>query len=314
MTTRLWNNGTQGALVGPANWTPAGPITSSDLLVMQNGEGPQASVANVSGHQAAGDTVYMAGNDPVGGSTWQPILVVSDGADINVVVTDNADGIDLTDIGHPPITHPGLAPAFGTVDVIGRDHVNVDVVGEPDVFSATGTVNLAAGARMTGGIAASNNGVITVNGGHDAKFDNQASSLGENGVATINADVVGCGTFAMTALSLLSLDGAVSRGQTIDNDGGSLILGKPQDFHGLVNWTLDGLGGDFVLLSGLHAQSYSYACDMLSLYNSAGKDVFNLRLDTSGGSLQAVQTSGGVELASSGVSVPGTVLPLHHMV
>ena len=312
MTTRLWNNGAIGLLSNPNDWSPAGPVLPGDLLVMQNGTGPQGSVAIVAGAALAGDTVYLAGNDPVGGSTWQPTLVAVDGARITAVITDEANGIDLTDIGNPPITHPGQAPAFGTVDVIGRDHVTVDVVGQRDVFDASGTVNLAPGARMIGGVEASNNGVLVMNGGAGASFVDQASSLGENGVATINAAMVGTGHFDMTYLSSLTLDGKVGAGQTINNDDGSLILGRPQDFHGLVNWTVDPLGGDFVLLAGLHAQSYAYAHDTFALFNG-NNEVFSMRLDATGGAFVAVQTSGGVELASTGVSVPGTVLPLHHM-
>ena len=305
MTTRLWNGGT-GWLSTWADWTPSGAVAPGDLLVMQHGLGV------VAGHQLAGDTVTMAG-DNAASDAGQPSLVALGGAHINVVITDIVNGIDLTDIGQPPVTHPGLAPAVGTVDVIGRDHVNVDVIGQRDVFQASGTVNIAPFSTMTGSVEASNNGVVTVNGGADARFANQASALGENGVATINADMVGSGTFAMTYLSALTLDGSVGRDQTIINDDGSLVLGQPGNFHGLVDWTVDAFAGDFVLLAGAQAQSYAYGHDTLSLFNN-GKDVLTLRLDASGGSFAAVQTSGGVELASSGVSVPGTVLPLHRAV
>ncbi len=312
MTTKLWNDGAIGALVTAGDWTPAGTPTSGDLLVMQNGEGPRASVATVTGHQLASVTLYMAGNDPVGGSTCQPVLIARDGADINVVVTDFANGIDLTDLGHPPISHPGRAPAFGTVDVQGHDQVNVSAVGEADVFSSVATVNLADGARMTGSLAASGNGSITVNAGNGAVFANQHSVLGENGVVTINANVVGSGDVSLGFLSLLTLNGSVGHGQTLNDDGGTLLINAPDRFHGLVDFTATGASGDEVALQGLHASSWSYQNDMLALW-SGNHQVFDLRL-ASTGSFAVVQGSAGIDIVSAGASVPGTVLPQHQLV
>jgi hypothetical protein len=183
-----------------------------------------------------------------------------------------------------------------------------------------GTVNLAANSTWVGDIyvhALGNHdygGDVVVNGGAHASFDNQASEV-DSGHTTVNADVVGVGSFGMGLKdsyaghpATLEFSGSVGYGQAITmsdaahggNAGLVLQLDKPTAFQGSVT-----LVQGRVDLEGLAtADSYTFKNDMLSIF--AGNAVIDtLRLH------DATQYGFAVEKTATGVGVVAIGDPAH---
>jgi len=163
-------------------------------------------------------------------------------------------------------------------------------------------VNIADNSQMRGGFTASgSNASVTINGGATATFANAASSLtGYYDIATINADVVGSGTFAIGFLDSMTFARGVSSGQTIADNGGFLTIADPRDFYGSVNWSpTAAAASNFIALSGLVADHSAYQDGVLSL-TSNGKDVFDFHVQaTPGSAVVAAQASGGIQVFAS---------------
>jgi hypothetical protein len=132
-------------------------------------------------------------------------------------------------------------------------------------------------------------------------FANTGSSSIDNGIAVINADVKGTGSFTAKAFSGLMFLGSVDNKQTVNSTGFDRItVGRPGAFQALINFA--GGPANTIDLLGIAADSYSYRNDMLSLYQG-GRVVDTLRLAAGANPFPVTETTGGVSISG----LPGTV-------
>jgi probable HAF family extracellular repeat protein len=232
------------------------------------------------------------------------------------------------------IDQPGISGVYSatTVSVSGQDMLSVDSA-FPLAFNSSQSyvVNLAPDAKLTASFDL-NYSTFTVSGARGTELINDGSEILAGSQMTINTDVLGVGSFQVSALGAplvsdtgyLEFGDAVSRGETvtignptiaedgIDWDG--LKIDQPREFQGSVVLQPNA----FVELAGLaKADSYSYSNDILSIW-SGDHATDTLRLtNQSGGDLAvATDASGDVFVEPSGPSPLSenlilTSLPLH---
>jgi hypothetical protein len=214
------------------------------------------------------------------------------------------------------------ATRYATFDIKGEDTLNLTATagihGGPGPGSIT--VNEEPGARLTGTVT-QNYGSLTVNGGYSTRLVNFSGTFSDDAV-TIGPAIKGTGTLTLTGLyppeegASLTLDGAVSRGETINVTAGALQLDQPMRFLGTIDWDPNGNldSGTAVTLSGVTATSYSLGDGELRLFHN-NHEFLNLNLTQAPGSpLYVSENSQGVMLSylsPDQLNNGAVALPLH---
>ena len=129
------------------------------------------------------------------------------------------------------------------------------------------------------------------------------SAFVDNGNATINAAVVGSGSFVTALGSNLTFGGFVGGGQSADLAlGATITIDHPKEFHGSVGYAsytqaLSGPFGDFVDLVGLgNAAGYSIKNDLLTITAANGQPIDHLHLQPGFAPQQVIEDAGSVYL------------------
>jgi hypothetical protein len=184
------------------------------------------------------------------------------------------------------------------------------------------SVNLLHGARWDGtlnmgGRPGPETGLTTVNGGPDARWNNNGHSVIDNTeTAEVNVPVIGTGTFNINAADANGLRGATAKMEFASSvgahqsitDSGILVLDKPKEFAGHVTLAapVGGLSLPEIDLNGLaNADSYTFKNDMLSIF-SGNSVIDRMRLTN--------QVAHGffVDKAANGtISITGITDPTH---
>jgi hypothetical protein len=276
----------------PGTYTAPVPVTRTWVGGGNNSAG-NANDWNDHGAPQAGDTLNM-----------------TNGAVINV--TGNQ-------LHGDPLTFPISAEdASATINVSGVTTMQVDAFYGDDV-----TINLAANSEWVGGFSAYPGDVFNIHG--SGVWDN-------NGVTTtstttnIGVNVIGVGTIdahqAHSQGVLTFLHGvSVGSSQTVDVNGyelyggqfGNVEVQSPSLYHAFTT-----IGFGQVELDGLHGTSYTFASDLLSIFN--GKTVVDtLRLAVNNSqnampvTLVVAQTATGIGIYTDGHAAMdhATALPVH---
>ena len=332
MTTFNWFGG-YGRYAAARFWDPRGVPGAGDTAAVGAGE------VVVAGRQV-GATVLLGGPDSGG----QPVLDLRNAS---------LAGLSMPNALPPPSYEIVTSPAqFGTVNV--RGHSSVGSIGIGNFSSTTRgpigighgpltapdvlTVNLEGRATLATRFDVKDGSTLTVNGGDRSSFDAGASVI-EGGAVVINAPLNGQGTILMTyGLSDLSgfgdagslkLGGPVGAGETIGIKVGNVVIDRPMEFAGTLDFQPDvGSGGvhytatQGVLLKGLAASSYAFddAAHTLTLFNGdAVLDTVHFSQNTTSGSfhmgqfasIDVLQTGSDVYLRGRYNFAGGTEIPLH---
>ena len=281
MAQNLWQAGAVDNVFAPYDWSNGAP-QPGDTLVIGSG------MAFLGDSDIYGNTVVLSGE------ASQATLIAYGSANVSVQVAYNS--------AVPGPGNGGSAPS-GTIEVVGAPHVSLSVIGSQQIDS-NATVAIDAYSQMRGGFTGTgSNAAVTIDGTGTSTFANSLSSLtGIFEVATVNANVVGDGTFDIGLFDAMRFTSGVSSGQTINDNGGSLTIGDTPGFRGSVDWTPTATSNgsnDHIALSGLMADHSSYANGVLSL-TSGGADVFDLHLRTNPSSdVVAAQASNGIDVYAS---------------
>ncbi len=307
MATLTWVGGGNNRASNPHDWSPAQIPVSGDVLMM-----PLGGTMNIADTDLAGNTLEI-------GSAQAGSITTS---------------LNLSHHAEVSLNEPFFSGTFSQINisVSGRDTLSINApISSIGPFSGGPfVVDLAPDARLTASLDL-NYSKVTVNGAKGAELINDGSTTFAGTSATINADVLGSGSFEVTALptfmglldtGYLEFGDAVSRGETVDVgqsaqaqagvlEWDELKIDQPREFHGSVVLQPNA----FIELVGLaKADSYSYSNDILSIW-SGDHVIDTLRLtNQSGGDLVvATDASGDAFVEPSGPSpVQGlTPLPLH---
>jgi hypothetical protein len=211
------------------------------------------------------------------------------------------------------------------VNISGNDTAVFDLAsgGETD---GNFVINLDQGARWNGTLQGSPTNTffaatVTVNGGAGSFFNNDGAST-INGSTTINADVVGAGSFNVVGAGApganpgkLEFVQSVGSHQSI-TDTALVQIDKPNEFAASI--TLADFGPGITLpeidLEGLaKADSYTFKNDMLRLF-SGHKVIDTLRLtDQTQFGFAVEKTASSVNIVGIDPTHPatGTLLPMH---
>ena len=183
------------------------------------------------------------------------------------------------------------------------------------------TTSIPAGQTLRGVFETTATDDVTINGpGHYAP-----TVFVDNGNATINADVVGSGTFVTALGSNLTFGGSVGAGQSAALAlGATITIDHPRTFHGSIGFAsatqpLSGPFGEFVDLVGLgNAAGYSLKNDLLTITAANGRPIDHLHLQGGFAPQQVIEDAGSVylTLGYGDYRIPGglgagTVLPQH---
>jgi hypothetical protein len=262
-----------------------------------------------------------------GAANSNETIIVQDGA------TLTATGDKYTDDTIVLGTSPSSSGQGATLELLGNSSVGtvetafftsdtIDVSGRGNIGDLSEgaettnlTVNLEARSRLITTIHAGGYfDELTVNGAASSRLVNGSDSVVN--VATINADVVGRGTWSFLAHPLsggyLEFGDTVAHGQTVElGFNSTLHIDQPDAFRGLVNagsvWS-SSYGN--ILLAGIQADSWSYRNDMLSLMND-GKVVDRLRIEQAAGAspFEVGQGSSGIVISGQLGQSGATLLP-----
>lgn len=290
MTTRVWIGGATNDAYQGSDWSPSGTPQPGDALYMYSG------ALNMAGGDLAGDTLNV-GTQTSYSSSPPAVVNLSGGATLTAVV------------GTASFTDQAI-----TFNASGADHLNLTI--DSNYYATmTTTVNIAASSRLTGTFAVGgHNGELTINGAGASAFDNDgASSVGDNSIATINADVLGAGSFSVGSDASLNFLQSVSHGESVNLSGSDTLgISDPQAFLGQVNVTSPSAPFAVDLAGIVNADSYSYRNDMLTLY-SGNKHIDTLRFADTGG-FQVAESGSGVTVGSGMMPPDSVLLPVHHAI
>jgi hypothetical protein len=215
-----------------------------------------------------------------------------------------------------------------TVNVTGHDTLNADLSGDVGTLlgsqPSTLTIDVAPFSALNATFNASFQSAVSISASDESLLVNNQVSILDGASAVINADVVGAGSFAVTAFPLprfgpiggsLEFGGAVSYGETVTLSGGStpdrtslstLEIDQPHEFLGAV--TMQTLS-EIDLVGLANADSYSFQNDMLSIY--AGNRVIDmLRLSNDGAQLSVWKNANDVFLLQGSSAPPSGSLAL----
>jgi hypothetical protein len=321
VATLTWVGGGNNRANNPNDWSPNSAPEPGDSLAIAGG------IMNIVGSDLAGDTLSLSLGGPF--PYLGPItLNLSHHAVLTETLDPYGTGKDVTfNLSNSTLNLLADGSVFGSINPVinlsGADTFDFSVGA-----GSGGTINLSPNSTWTGDIyvhALGNHdygGNVTVNGASNASFRNQASEI-DSGHTTINANVVGIGSFGMGLKdsyggypATLEFAGSVGYGQTItmsdashtSNSGLLLQVDKPLDFHGSV--TL--VQGSIDLMGLVTADSYSFKNDMLSIF-SGSTVIDTLRLHDStqfGFAVERTATSVNV-VAISDPTNPPVGLPIH---
>jgi hypothetical protein len=287
MVTRSWIGGfSNDSLYTAADWSPAGTPAPGDALRMGNG------TASLDGGNLAGDMLAIDA-DASPAQPYTATVNLSGGAELSALVS-----------------HTALVQQQVMFNVAGQTTLNLQVQAN-SLANTTITENIAPDSTLSGSFPANGHGPsVTVNAADGtAHFANTGDSGIANGVAVVNADVIGTGSFTALPFSGIMFMDSVGTGQTVNSDGFDRItISRPDLFQGLVNFA----GGptNTIDLLGVAADSYSYQDDMLSLYQG-GQVVDTLRLHADSSQFQVTESARGVSVSGLPGSPPSgaVVLP-----
>ncbi len=147
----------------------------------------------------------------------------------------------------------------------------------------------------------------------------------DNSNATINAAVVGAGSFVTATGSNLTFGGSVGPGQAAFLAlGATITIDQPKEFHGSIGFAsstqpMEGPFGEFVDLVGLaNAAGYSIRNDVLTITGANGHAIDRVHLQSGFAPQQVIEDSGSVYLTLGygedripGGLAAGTILPQH---
>ena len=335
MTTFNWLGG-YGRYTAARFWNPRGVPGAGDTAAVNVGE------VVVAGRQV-GATVLLGGPDSGG----QPVLDLR---------RASLAGLSMPNALPPPpyntyntLTSP---TQYGTVNVRGQSSIGSIDIGNfsgesrapagighgpltaPDVL----TVNLESQATLATRFDVKDGSTLTVNGGGQSSL-NAGDSVIEGGTVVVNVPLNGQGTILMVNglgshegyghAGSLELGGPVGPGETIGIDVGNVVIDRPMEFAGTLDFQPDiGSGGvhytatQGALLKGLTASSYAFddAAHTLTLFNGdSALDTIQFSQNTTSGSfhmgkfasIDVLQMGGDVYLRGGYNFAEGTEIPLH---
>lgn len=335
MTTFNWFGG-YGRYGAARFWDPQGMPGAGDTAVVGAGE------VIMAGRQV-GATVLLGGPDSGG----QPVLDLR---------RASLAGLSMPNALPPPpyntyntLTSP---TQYGTVNVRGQSSIGSIDIGNfssesrapagighgpltaPDVL----TVNLEGQARLATRFDVKEGSTLTVNGGDQSSLVAGASVI-EGGTVVVNVPLNGQGTILMVNglgshegyghAGSLELGGPVGPGETIGINVGNVVIDRPMEFAGTLDFQPDVGSGRVhytatqgVLLKGLAASSYAFddAAHTLTLFNGdAVLDMIQFSQNTTSGSFHmgkfasigVLQMGSGVYLRGAYNFAEGTEIPLH---
>ncbi len=334
MTTFNWLGG-HGNYTAARFWNPRSVPGAGDTAVVDTGE------VVVAGRQV-GATVLLGRPDSAG----QPVLDLRNAS---------LAGLSMPNALPPPPYAASASPTqYGTVNVRGHSSIGSLEIGNfaamlrappgighgPLTASDVLTVNLEAQATLDARFDVKDGSTLTVNGGARSSLDAGASVI-EGGTVVVNAPLSGQGTILMTNgvndytgytdAGTLELGGPVGAGETIGINVGTLVIDRPMEFAGTLDFHPDlgshegdthYLGTQGVSLKGLTASSYGFdnATHTLTLFNGdAVLDTIRFSQGTTSdsfhmgqfASIDVLQTGGGVHLRGNYDFTQGTEIPLH---
>ncbi len=252
--------GTPGAATAPVRPTPArlpaasaGPVTltsGTTTITQANADGYTLRLEGV----AAADAPALAATSAVFGLGFS-LVVQGDGAAARY---GRLDAVGYT--GNEGVIAAEAGGAGGSASLA------LDL---SDVVSADGTVVLGGVLNNTGTIDAGAGTTIEVTGSASSKLLN-AGHLDATGSLFLGAAVTGTGTMTIGAASgasgSLEVRGAVSTGQAIDLEAGTLTIDDAMSFHA----TVFGFSAkDTIVLKGLDVSAVTYANGALLLDGGA---------------------------------------------
>jgi hypothetical protein len=232
MATLTWVGGGNNRASNPNDWSPAQAPVSGDVLMM-----PLGGTMNIADTDLAGNTLQI-GSGQAGAITSS--LNLSHQAEVLITQAFFSGTLSHTNI-----------------NVLGGDtlSINAPISSVGPFGSGPFVVNLAPDARLTASFDL-NYSEVTINGAKGAKLINDASTVFAGTGAIINADVLGSGSFEVTALptfmalsvtSYLEFGDAVSHDETVDvghpasaqPQAGALAwdelkIDQPREFNGSV--------------------------------------------------------------------------------
>jgi hypothetical protein len=274
MTVRTWVGGGNNDIYAANNWSPNGSPQPGDILSLYTGS------ANMAGGNLAGDTLNV-GTQTSFSSAPMAVVNLSDGAHLTAVAA-------TTSFTQQQIIFN--ARGFDTLDL---------TINNNPTATMTVTENIADHSILSGSfVAGGHNADLSIQGAGTSVFDNDGASSITEGVASINAHVLGVGSFGVGGNAGLTFLSSVGFGQTVNSQGfDTITIGDPHAFHGLVSLQSD---SDFgVVLDGVtNADSFSYRNDLLTLFD--GKQAIDtLRLAANGNAFQVTENSTGVTIGPS---------------
>lgn len=282
MTTFTWFGG-DGKYDAARNWTPKGVPGAGDFAVISAGE------VVVQRHTVAA-ALQLGGTDPN-----SPPMLALHRSSVSALSMPAA-------LPQPPYTTTPPAE-YATVNAFGHTSIgSIDIGSFEDEVRAPNpyghgplgaqdsmTVNLHGKAALSTSFDVNWGSTLTVNGAGKAAF-NVANSTVAGGNVVINSSLGGAGTILLTHGPIdytgfgftgsLELGGSVGSGDTIDIRMGNLLIDKPMQFSGKIDFENENLppppgerysfGGQSALLKGITATSYSFddSSHTMTLYNA----------------------------------------------
>ncbi len=296
MATLTWVGGGDDRASNPNDWSPAQVPVSGDVLMM-----PLGGTINIADTDLAGSTLQI-GSGQAGSITASRNL--SHQAEVSINEPFFIGSSSQTNISVSGWDTLSINAPVSSIGPFGRG---------PFV------VNLAPDASLTASFDL-NYSKITINGAKGARLINDGSATFAGTSATINADVLGSGSFDVTTVptfmglldtGYLEFGDAVSGGETVDVgqntqaqagvlEWDELKIDQPREFRGSVVLQANA----FIELVGhAKAASYTYSNDILSIW-SGNRVIDTLRLtnQSSGDLVVATDASGDVFVEPSGPS------------
>lgn len=289
MEYRLWRSLKFDNIYARYEWSPAGSPGAGDWLLLDTGG------AFINGGPLDGATIHLSGRD----AATQPTLVVSGAVSLQVIIEPQ----DFYDSAQ------GNATGYGTVRVVGHPHVDVELNPIPFGTWVIGSVAIDPYSTWSGSFRASE-GNLAVTGAQTSLFANEHTEFAgyRGGVAQIDVQVVGVGTFYVGFGGEVVFGRGVGSGQTIDLAG--LVVAKDgPGFNAAIEFH------DFILgrleLEGLLADSFTYKDGHLTLF-SHDTAVKDLRIKADWPSVSVAESAGRLFIEES-IDPPGDVMrPVFH--
>jgi hypothetical protein len=312
MVARTWTGQVNNDASNPGNWSPIGAPQPGDMLT----DTINGSTIDIRDNALAGNGLLMSAPPSVVVSS--ATLNLSHAARVDLFlgvgtqVVANVSGVDTLNASVPG----SVSPRPGGALTVNLDHAIL--------FGSFNIGNFPIGP-ISGG------SVTITSENRPALFINNATDTVSGGSADIDVDVVGKGTFNVTAgfMRVLQLPGRiefggfVSGGETVSVSGSvnttppgpaisSVVIEQPREFFATVDLH------DFSLadLVGLaQADSWSYKNDLLSIKTANGKVIDRLHVvsdASSTGSVHGLSVSknaAGDVLVSPGTDFQGSLAP-----